>query len=195
MPSHIDSVNQLRDFVSLVDMKRNSFSQMSSRQKNRLSAIKSRLAERLKVDDPEELVEDIRRIAIEFDRAMKECATKKIPKVTLGCTHMMSVRLIPSLLKLYHHEMGDDAPKVELIYDMKYREENERSVEAKADLSLTYRKIGTTHFEGRELVRGIRLGVLAGQASRHAGEKSRAARLPVRHDHPLRSSGVRTRGH
>jgi hypothetical protein len=44
------------------------------------------------------------------------------------------------------------APEVELIYDMKYRKENERSIHATPDLSLTYRAVGLAHFEDSELV-------------------------------------------
>ena len=87
---------------------------------------------------------------------MAACLAKKSPRLWLGSTHLLSVRLIPSLIKAYNQEMsagGECAiPKVELVYDMHYRKEDERAFYTAPDLSLTYRAIEVVQFDSSELV-------------------------------------------
>ena len=93
--------------------------------------------------DLEDLDDDIRRIVAAFDKLQDACKMKKSTSVKLGSTHLLSVRLVPSLIKAYRQAMaespGSAVPKVELVYDMHYRKENEREFYAAPDLSLTYR--------------------------------------------------------
>ena len=81
--------------------------------------------------DLDDLDDDIRRIVTAFERLQDACKMKVSSSVRLGSTHLLSVRLVPSLLKAYRRVMavgrGSAVPKVDLVYDMHYRKENERN--------------------------------------------------------------------
>ena len=127
MPKHIYSIHQLRDFIRLHDDLR---AAPDKKRGGHYSTLVYRLKNKLEVPDLEDLHDDIRRIVDAFDRLQHACKMKKGTSVILGSTHLLSVRLVPSLLKAYRLAMdeppGSAAPEVELVYDMHYRKKNER---------------------------------------------------------------------
>ena len=156
MPERIESINQLREFINHYDALHTPNTVVNAQSKKNYNSIVSRLRKRLGVANLEDLTGDIRQIVGVFDRFLAACTAKQGPRVRLGSTHLLSVRLIPSLIKAYHQEMracpGSVIPRVELVYDMHYRKLDERTFYTAPDLSLTYRAIETDNFEDSVLV-------------------------------------------
>ena len=156
MPKHIYSIHQLRDFIRLHDDLRAAPDRIGKKRRGHYSTLVYRLKNKLEVPDLEDLDEDIRRVVAAFDKLQDACKMKKSTSVKLGSTHLLSVRLVPSLIKAYRQAMsqspGSAVPKVDLVYDVHYRKENERETYAAPDLSLTYRARETRDFDGSELV-------------------------------------------
>jgi hypothetical protein len=156
MPKHIYSVHQLTDFIKLHDELRAAPDRIGKKRKGHYSTLVYRLKRMLEVADLEDLDDDIRRVVVAFDKLQDACKMKKSMSVKLGSTHLLSVRLVPSLIKAYRQAMagpsGSAVPKVDLVYDMHYRKENERDFYSAPDLSLTYRARETKDFDGSELV-------------------------------------------
>lgn len=157
MPKHIDSINQFREFIDHYDRIRAEGDNVTKKWRQNYNSILSRLRKRLNVANPEDLAEDIRNIVGQFDGSLAACMAKRIPRIRLGSTHLLSVRLIPSLLKSYTQSMSTSEnaiiPKVELVYDMHYRKADERTFYTAPDLSLTYRSIEFAQSDGIELVK------------------------------------------
>ena len=157
MPKHIYSIYQLRDFIRHHHELRTAPEMVSKESRAHYSSLVHRLKQKLEVPDLEGLTDDIRRIVAAFDKLQDACKMKKGTTVKLGSTHLLSVRLVPSLIKAYRQAMGElpgsAVPKVELVYDMHYRKENEREFYAAPDLSLTYRARETEDFDGSKLVK------------------------------------------
>jgi hypothetical protein len=156
MPKHIYSIYQLRDFIRHHDDLRTAPETVSKERRAHYSSLVHRLKQKLEVPDLEDITDDIRRIVAAFDLLQDACKVKKSTSVWLGSTHLLSVRLVPSLIKAYRDLMGKSygstIPKVDLVYDMHYRKENEKEFYAAPDLSLTYRARETEDFDGSELV-------------------------------------------
>jgi hypothetical protein len=129
---------------------------VSKERRAHYNSLVCRLKRKLEVPDLADLDDDIRRVVAAFDRLQDACKVKKSTSLRLGSTHLLSVRLVPSLIKAYRHVMARSAepafPKIELVYDMHYRKENEREFYAAPDLSLTYRARETEEFDGSKLV-------------------------------------------
>jgi hypothetical protein len=156
MPKHIYSIHQLRDFIRVHDELRKAPDRIGKKHRGHYSTLVYRLKNKLEVPDLEDLDDDIRRVVAAFDELQEACKRKKSTSVNLGSTHLLSVRLVPSLIKAYRRAMGESpgsaVPKVDLVYDMHYRKENEREIYAAPDLSLTYRARATRDFDGSKLV-------------------------------------------
>jgi hypothetical protein len=153
MPKHIYRIHQLRDFIRLHDALR---AAPDKKRGGHYSTLLYRLKNKLEVPDLADLHDDIRRVVDAFEKLQHACKMKRGASVNLGSTHLLSVRLLPSLLKAYRQAMGEfpgsAAPKVDLVYDMHYRKQNEQEFYAAPDLSLTYRAREAEEFDGSELV-------------------------------------------
>ena len=156
MPEHIHSIHQLRDFIRHHDDLQANPKTVSKRRRGHFNSLVYRLKKKLEVADLEDLHEDIRRVVAAFDRLQDACKAKKSASVKLGSTHLLSVRLVPSLIKAYRQVMGRSPgsaiPRIELTYDMHYRKQKEREFYAAPDLSLTYRAHETGEIDGSELL-------------------------------------------
>jgi hypothetical protein len=156
MPKHIHSIHQLRDFIRIHDDLRVSPDGVNKIRKAQYSTLVYRLKHSLEVPDLGDLDDKIRRVVSAFEDLQDACKLKKSTSVKLGSTHLLSVRLVPSLIKAYRQAIaespGASVPRVELVYDMNYRGDDERESYAAPELSLTYRARETTDFEGRELI-------------------------------------------
>jgi hypothetical protein len=156
MPKHIYSIYQLQDFIQIYDELMKDPEKVTKKRRAQYSSLVYRLKQKLEVPDLDDLEADIRIIVTAFEHLQGTCRMKKSTSILLGSTHLLSVRLVPSLIKAYHQVMaasaGSAAPKVDLVYDMHYRKKDEGKVYANPDLSLTYRAREIDEPEGSERV-------------------------------------------
>ncbi len=157
MPEHIYSIHQLRDFIRHRDDLIDAPETVTRERRVNYNSLVYRLRKKLNVTDLDDLDDEIRRVVAAFDSLQYACQMKKGTTVKLGSTHLLSVRLVPSLIKAYRQAMAQfdesNFPKIELVYDMHYRKKKEREYYAAPDLSLTYRSRETEAVEGSELLR------------------------------------------
>ena len=106
MPKHIYSIHQLRDFIRLHDELQNGPDKIGKKGKSHYSTLLYRLKNNLEVPDLDDLDDDIRCVVAAFDKLQEACKLKTSTSVKLGSTHLLSVRLVPSLIKAYRQAMA-----------------------------------------------------------------------------------------